>query len=89
MSNLSRFSAPPDFLPRMQAILLGMTRADLEAFEVLVVRDCVIADGGGPHPELVAWVQRILDRRAGGAVPVPVPVGPVPKTGPAAAEVLA
>jgi hypothetical protein len=69
------------------AILPGVTRADLEAFEVLVVRDCVIADDGAPHPELVAWVQAILDRRAGGAVCVPVV--PVPKTDPAGAEVMA
>jgi glutathione S-transferase len=89
MSDRNIYSAPPDFLARLRAILPGMTRADLEAFEALVVQDCVIADDGGAHPELVAWVQRILDRRAGGAVPVPVPVGPFPKTGPAAAEVVA
>jgi hypothetical protein len=87
MSDIVRFVAPPDFLARLLAILPGVTRADLEAFEVLVVRDCVIADDGAPHPELVAWVRAILDRRAGGAVCVPGV--PVPKTDPAGAEVMA
>lgn len=86
MSDRNIYSAPPDFLPRLQAILPGMTRADLNAFEVLVVRDCVIADDGGAHPELVAWVQRILDRDAGDAIAVPV--RPVPGKGPVGAEVV-
>lgn len=87
MTDVFRFALTGDFQARLIAVLPGLTRSDLEAFSVLVVRDCLIGDDGGPHPELLAWVQRILDRRAGGAVAVPVV--PVPKTGPAGAEVMA
>lgn len=38
------------------------------------------------NPELMAWVQRILDRDAPGAMAVPV--RPVPSKGPAGAEVV-
>ena len=87
MSDIIRFSLRDQFLQRMRATLPGITPADLDAFDALVVGDCLLTDDGQPHPYLVDWVRRILDRDAGQAVPAPV--RPVPKTGPAGAEVLA
>lgn len=87
MSDILRFSLRDQFLAKLRDALPGVTLADLEAFDALVVRDCLLTDDGKPHPELVAWVRRILDRDAGQAAPVPV--RPVPQTGPAGAEVMA
>lgn len=87
MSDIILFSLRDEFLARMRGILPGITGTDLAALDVLVLRDCLLADDGSPHPDLVAWVQRILDRDAGQAVPASV--RPVPKTGPAGAEVVA
>ena len=79
MSDVLRLSLLGDFRTRVQHCLPGVTDADMAAFDALLARDCVVTDDGGPHVELVAWVQRILDRR-GGAEPVPavVPVRPLP-----------
>lgn len=87
MSDIIRFTLRDEFLARMRGILPGITSSDLEALDVLVVRDCLLTDDGSPHPELLVWVHRILDRDAGQAVPASV--RPVPKTGPAGAEVVA
>ena len=87
MSDLIRFSMMGAMRAKVRAVLRGATDSDMDAFDVLVARDCVVTDDGEPHPELVAWVQRILDRRAGGAVAVPVV--PKPVTGPVGAEVSA
>lgn len=87
MSDVFRISLRGNFRDRLRATLPGASADDLAAFDVLLARDCVVADDGSPHPELVAWVQAILDRDAGDAVPAPV--RPVPKTGPAGAEVVA
>lgn len=86
MSDILRFSQRGEFLTRLRATLPGVIVADLDAFDALVMRDCLLTDDGAPHPELVAWVQAILDRRAGGAVAMPV--RPVPSKGPAGAEVV-
>lgn len=86
MSDLHRISMLSDCRARVRAMLCGATEADMHAFDVLVARDCVVTDDGAAHPELVAWVQRIIDRGEGGAVAVPVL--PVPKTGPVGAEVV-
>lgn len=82
-----RFSLTGDFRDRLRRVLPGLNDADFAAFGVLVARDCLVGDDGGPHPELVAWVEAILRRGEGGAVPVPV--RPVPMKGPAGAEVAA
>jgi len=82
-----RFSLAGDFRDRLRRVLPGVTEADFAAFDVLVVRDCLVGDDGGAHPELVAWVEAILRRDEGGAVAVPV--RPVPSKGPAGAEVAA
>lgn len=87
MSDILRFSLRDQFLAKLRATLPGLTLADLDAFDALVVRDCLLTDDGAPHPDLVAWVQAILRRGNGGAVPAPV--RPVPKTGPVGAEVMA
>lgn len=86
MSERISFSLRAEVLARLRAILPGMTAADLHAFDALVVRDCLLTDDGRPHPELVAWVEAILRRGGGGEVSAPV--RPVPKMGPAAAEVV-
>lgn len=87
MSDIIRFSLRDDVLAKLRATLPSLTSADLDAFDALVAQDHLVTDDGAPHSALVAWVQRILDRRSGGAVPVPV--SPVPKTGPAGVEVVA
>ncbi len=87
MSDVFRFSVMGDIRAKVRAVMRRASDADMQAFDVLLARDCVVTDGGSPHPELVAWVQRILDRDAGDAVAVPVL--PVPKTGPAGAMVAA
>jgi hypothetical protein len=86
MSDVIRFSLRGEFLAKLRATLPGVTLTDLDAFDALVVRDCLLTDDGAPHPELVAWVQAILRRGNGGVVPAPV--HPVPKMGPAGAEVV-
>lgn len=86
MSDKSRFYLIGAYRARVRAVLRGTTDADMAGFEALVGQDCVVTDDGAAHPELVVWVQRIIDRDAGGAVAVPVV--PVPKTGPAGAEVV-
>jgi len=86
MSDILRFSLRGEVLAKLRSTLPGVTAADLDAFDALVLRDCLLTDDGMPHPELVAWVQAIL-RRGGGEVSVPVL--PVPKMGPAGAEVVA
>ena len=87
MSERITFSMMTDMRAKVRAALPMARDADMAGFDVLVTRDCVVTDDGAPHPELVAWVQRILDRDAGDAVMVPV--RPVPSTGPAGAEVMA
>jgi hypothetical protein len=79
MSDVFRFGLNGDFRDRLRRCLPGVTDADLQAFEALLARDCIVTDDGAPHVELVAWVQHILDRR-GGAEPVPalVPVNTLP-----------
>lgn len=86
MSDIIRFSLRGEVLAKLRATLPGVTAADLDAFDALVVRDCLLTDSGAPHPQLVAWVQSILRRGDGGEVSVPV--RPVPKMGPAAVEVV-
>lgn len=84
MSDLITFSMMRDMRAKVRACLPMASDADMAGFEALVARDCVVTDDGAAHPELVAWVQRIIDRDSGA---VAVPVLPVPKTGPAGAEV--
>lgn len=86
MSDVIRFGLRGEFLSKLRSTLPGVTLADLDVFDALVVRDCLLTDDGAPHPELVAWVQRILRRDGGGEVSAPV--HPVPKMGPAGAEVV-
>jgi glutathione S-transferase len=86
MSDRIRFSLIAECRDKVRAVLPMASAADMAGFDALLVRDCIVTDDGEPHPELVAWVQRILDRDAGGALAVPV--SPVPKVGPAAAEVV-
>jgi hypothetical protein len=86
MSDVIRFGLRGEFLSKLRATLPGVTLADLDVFDALVVRDCLLTDDGKPHPELVAWVEAILRRGDGGAVPAPV--HPLPKMGPAGAEVV-
>lgn len=86
MSDLIRFSLRGVVLDKLRLILPGVTAADLDAFDALVVRDCLLTDDGAAHPEMVAWVQSILRRGGGGEVSAPV--RPVPKMGPTAAEVV-
>jgi hypothetical protein len=85
MSDKHRTYLMGEYRSRVRAVMRGATEADMDAFDALVVRDCVVTDDGAPHPKLVAWVQRIIDRNMGGAVAVPVV--PTPKTGPVGAEV--
>lgn len=80
-----RISLRGEFRAGLRLVLPQVTEADLEAFEALLARDCVVADDGAPHPDLVAWVERILNRGAPDALAVPV--RPVPSKGPAGAEV--
>lgn len=85
MSDVFRFSVMSDVRARVRAVLRGATEADMDAFEILLARDCMVTDDGQPHPELVAWVQRILDQGAGDAIAIPIV--PKPVTGPAGAMV--
>lgn len=86
MSDRIRFSLVAECRAKVRAVLPMASDADMAGFDALLVRDCIVTDDGEPHSELVAWVQRILNRSAGGAVAVPV--CPVPKTGPAGAQVV-
>ena len=86
MSDKTRIYLIAAYRARIRAALWQATEADMQGFDALVARDCVVTDDGAAHPEMVAWVQRIIDRDAGGAVAVPVV--PVPKTGPVGAEVV-
>lgn len=79
MSDRLRMFLAGDFQARLAAVLPGLTRTDLEAFGVLVVRDGLVTDDGAAHADLVAWVQRSLDRRGrADGVPAVVPVRPLP-----------
>lgn len=86
MSEILRISLMSDYRSRVRSVLPMASDADMREFDALWARDCVVAADGGPHPELMAWVQRILDRDAPGAMAVPV--RPVPSKGPAGAEVV-
>lgn len=83
--DILRISLQQDYRARVRSVLPMASDTDMAGFDALLARDCVVADDGGPHPELLAWVRRILDRGAGSAVAVPV--RPVPSKGPAGAEV--
>jgi hypothetical protein len=85
MSDLLRLSLIAEYRARVRALVPMARDADMADFDALLARDCVIRDDGAAHPELVDWVRRIIDRDAGGIVAMPVV--PVPKTGPAGAEV--
>jgi hypothetical protein len=87
MSNRVVFAMVSDFQARIAKVLPGVSPEDLEGLARLVLADRLLGDDGSAHPDLVAWVRRILDRDAGQAAPV-LPA-PVPKTGPVGAEVAA
>jgi hypothetical protein len=87
MSDLLRISLVSGYRAGLKAILPRLSETDLAGFDALLARDAVVADDGSPHPDLVAWVRCVL--RAGGGAACPVAGAPVPKTGPAGAEVVA
>ena len=78
MSDLHRFGIVGDFRARIARVLPGVTVADLAALDLLIARDRLISDAGAAHPDLMAWVQRILDRDLPGAAAVPVVPAPKP-----------
>lgn len=87
MSDLCRLSLRGDFRARIVTVLPGASMADLGVLDQLIAGDRLIDDDGAPHPDLLRWVQRILDRDADGAMAGPIV--PRPITGPAMAEVMA
>lgn len=86
MSDLTRWSLPPDFVARVTAMVPAATAADFAVLVVLIQHDRMILDSNGAHPALVNWVAGILDRD-GGVDPVMAVPPPRPKTGPVGAEV--
>ena len=88
MSDLVTWSLPQDFRARIKALLPGVTEADFAHLDRMCALDRVVTDDSTAHVQLVAWVAHVMDRGAGGALPLPVPVLPIPSKGPAGAEVM-
>lgn len=87
MSIRVRFLAGDDMVSRIRRVLPGARDADFAALAVMIDADKLLTAEGAAHPAFVNWVAGILDRDAG--EPMAVPVVPMPKTGPAGAEVMA
>jgi hypothetical protein len=63
MSNLIRFALSGDYRARIKRLWPSATDADMADLDGLIATGRLIGADGGPHGELVAWVQRIMDRR--------------------------
>jgi hypothetical protein len=63
MSDLIRFALSGDYSARIRRLWPSATDVDMAELDGLIATGRLVDGDGGPHGELVAWVQRIMDRQ--------------------------